>query len=210
MKKILSMLLIFSVLFGCSAALAEMDVQIISGPDMVTEPVSLDDIQLGIEVDIDGYATLLPTSFEFVDGLGAYKAGKREVHYNWDDCNQWYASGNDAEYAILRMEITNLNTRTKNFLENCEVRVVFDDLYEYAGWFYQYNYDNGTYDRHSFKNQQNRNYVINKADIFSINPMYTGHYCFGCTLPNAIVNSKKPLRMVITIDGNEITYNVRK
>lgn len=46
--------------------------------------------------------------------------------------------------------------------------------------------------------------------MFAAGPMYTGHYAFGCTLPNAVVNSKKPLRMVITIDGNELTYNIRK
>ena len=58
--------------------------------------------------------------------------------------------------------------------------------------------------------KQNKNWVIDPADNFEIDPMYSGHYVFGCTLPNAVVNSEKPLRMVITIDGNELTYNIRK
>ena len=41
--------------------------------------------------------------------------------------------------------------------------------------------------------------------------METGNYVLGCTLPNYVVDdAKSPLSMVITIDGNEITYNIRK
>ena len=211
MKKVLSVLLVLSMLLTASAALAEgMGVQMIGGPDISTDPVSLDDIQIGTSVDVEGYATFLPTSFGYLDGLGAYKAGKNEVGYNFNDNNTWAESGNDAEYAVLRIDITNLNIKDKNFLEDCTIKVVYDDIYEYAGWAFQYNYDNKSYDRHAYKNEQNENYVINEADIFAIGPMYTGHYCFGCTLPNAVVEGKQPLRMEITIDGNEITYNIRK
>ena len=209
MKKILSMLLVLSMLLGCSVAMA-MEVQVIGGPDTETEPVSLDDIQLNAEADIEGYGTLFPTEFAFADWLGYYKAGKTEV----DWYNFQYQSGQDAEYAILRMDITNTSTKPRDFLTNCEVKMVYDDLYEYAGWFYQVNYNNATYnDNGRFgvdSKQQNYRWAINAADNFAIDPMYQGHYIFGCTVPNAVVNGKKPLRLVITIDGNEITYNVRK
>ena len=52
--------------------------------------------------------------------------------------------------------------------------------------------------------------AINSEKNFVIEPMYPKRYAFGCTLPNAVVSSKKPLRMEITIDGNEITYNIRR
>ena len=213
MKKMFSILLVLSMVLSVSFALAEdagMGVQVIGGPDISTAPVSLDDIQIEASVDIDGYATLSPLLFEYADSLYAYQAGKKQADYYWDNFATSYWSGNDAQYACLRIDITNLNTKAKNFLENVEVKVVYDDTYEYGGWFYQYNYDNGTYDRHAFKNEQNIYYVIDKADVFAIGPMYTGHYVFGCTLPNAIVESKKPLRMEIMMDGNEITYNIRK
>lgn len=185
----------------------DMEVQVIGGPDVDSSPVSLDDIKLESNIDIDGYATINPTSFEYVDFLNSYREGRHDCEWGqWDS----YQSGNDADYALLRMDIINLNTKGKNFLENCDVKVVFDDTYEYGGWFYQYNYDNGTISSNPFANEQNVNIVIKDVDNFTIDPMYAGHYCFGATLPNAVVNSKKPLAMTITIDGNEITYNIRK
>ena len=54
------------------------------------------------------------------------------------------------------------------------------------------------------------NFVVNPADQFLIDPMYAGHYVFGCTLPNAIINSTAPLRMEIRLGENELTYNIRK
>ena len=52
--------------------------------------------------------------------------------------------------------------------------------------------------------------MIDRNDQFPVGPMYTGHYFFGCTLPNAIVNGKAPLRMIISLDGLELTFNIRK
>ena len=211
MKKILSMLLVLSMLFGCSVAMAEMGVQVIGGPDVDIEPVSLDDVKLNASVSIDGYADIFLTEFSYKDILGFYVQGKHDI----DPYKDWYyVSGADADFAVLRVDLTNLSTKDKQFLENCEVKVVFDDTYEYGGWCYQYNYNNATYDWSgtfgSLNKIQNTEFVINKEDVFAVGPMYTGHYAFGCTLPNAVINSKKPLRLVITIDGNEITYNIRK
>lgn len=209
MKRILSMLLILSTLLGCTVAAAEMGVGANGGIGTDAEPVSPDDIKLNAVVSIDGYAEILPTEFGYKDILGFYQQGKREMNSS----NWYYASGEEADFAVLRADFTNLATTDKQFLEQCEVRVIFDDTYEYGGWCYQYNYDNKTdswavFD--SLAGLQNKECVIHMDDVFAIGPMYTGHYAFDCTLPNAVVNSKKPLRMVITIDGNELTYNIRK
>ena len=209
MKQLISLMLVLSMLLGCSVAMAEMGVQIIGGPETESEPVSLDDLKLNVEATIDGYGIIEATEFAFKDVLGYYRSGKNSV-YNSDD---FYRSGNEAEYAILKVDITNLARTSKDFLTHCEVRAVFDDVYEYAGWYYQYNYNNKTSKSNSSgedSDKQNVRWVINAADPFSVGPMYQGHYAFGCTLPNAVVNSKQPLRLVITIDGNEITYNIRK
>ncbi len=200
MKKILSMILILSMLYSMSTAFAEdsMGVQIIG--DYNTEPVSLDNIIIGEEVEIDSYAILLPTKFAWQDTLPYYEKG--QTTHSSIFSYYLYSSGSDAEYAIIYMDITNATSKPKSFLNNCDVKCIFEGSteIEYSGWYYQQNYDNHLGDE----------YVIDHADEFTIGPMYTGHYVFGCTLPNAVVNSKKPLRMVITIDGTEITYNIRK
>ena len=212
MKKILSVLLVLSMLLAASAALAEgMGVQVIGGPETETEPVSLDDIKLNADIEIEGYGIICPTTFWFGDVLGHYKAGETSV--GWDADSRLYKSGSEAEYAVLRMDITNLSRTSVNFLANVEVKVVFDEVYEYGGWSYQYNYNNQPSNDSNYgtaSNKQNTEFVILPADNFDIGPMYQGHYCFGCTLPNAVVNSKAPLKMIITIDGNELTYNIRK
>lgn len=209
MKKILSVLLVFAMLFGCSVAMAEMGVQVIGGPETETEPVSLDDLKLNVDAEIEGYGILYATEFAFKDRLGYYRSGLTYVY----DGRDFYLSGMEAEYALLKVDIINTSTKPRDFISSCEVKVVYDDVYEYAGWYYQYNYNNRTSDS-SYSGEdskkQNTNWVINAADQYAIDPMYQGHFAFGCTLPNAVVNSKKPLRMVITIDGNEITYNIRK
>lgn len=213
MKKYFAVLSLVLVLCLCGSALAEgMGVQVIGGPETKTEPVSLDDLKLNAQATIENYGDIVLTSFEYANYLGRYFQGNPEVEFYSRD-EHYFLSGNEAEYAILRADITNIAVAAKDFLEQCEVKVVFNDIYEYAGWCFQYNYDNGINDHELFNadaKKQNVNWVVDNADRFAINPMYQGHYCFGCTLPNAVVNSKQPLRMVITIDGNELTYNIRK
>lgn len=209
MKKLASIILILTMFMACAfAAYAEMGVQVIGGPQAETEPVSLDDIQLGVEAEIDGYGVLLPSSFEFANFLLVYMQGKNNKETVYD-------SGNDAEFALLKIDITNTATKAREFLSKCEVKIIYDDVYEYLGWTYQQNYNNITWKIYNdpytaYSEKQNVLYGIDKADNYSIDPMYQGHYIFGCTLPNAVVNSKKSLRMVVTMDGSEITYNIRK
>ena len=209
MKKFVSILIVFSMLLGAFAALAEMGVQVIGGAETETEQVSLDDIKLNTEVEIEGWGTLTFTAYEVQDGLGYYRAGNKKVY----DSRDYYRSGKEAEFIVIYADILNTNLKDKNYMENVTIKAVYDDVYEYAGWTYQRNYNNGTYswaDMDADVDNQNTRWAINEADQFAIAPMYEGHYIYGCTLPNAVVDSKKPLRMVITIDGNELTYNIRK
>lgn len=210
MKKILSMLLVLMMLLSAFAALAEMGVQVIGGSEAETEQVSLDDIKLNTDIEIEGWGTLTFTAYEVQDGLGYYRAGNKEVY---DDSEDYYRSGKEAEFIVIYADILNTKLKDKNYMENVTVKAVYDDVYEFAGWTYQRNYNNGTSgwaDMDADVDNQNTRWAINEADQFAIDPMYQGHYIFGCTLPNAVVDSKKPLRLVITIDGNELTYNIRK
>jgi hypothetical protein len=200
---LLSLVLCFSCVSGLAA---EAGVTLISGPEAETEPVSLDDMQLNVEAEIDGYGILRLREFAFSDRLGYYTAGS-------NNGRKYYETGLEADYALLWVDLLNIGTNPRDYLSSCEVKVVFDDKYEYAGFFYQSNYNNKT-DTDSYygedSGKQNQRFAIDKADQFAIDPMYEGHYIFGCTLPNAVVSSKAPLRMEILLDGNEITYNIRK
>lgn len=211
MKKILSLLLVLSMLLSASAALAEgMGVQVIGGPETETEPVSLDDLKLETKAEIEGWGDLTFTAYEVQDGLGYYRSGRTDVCSASSD---YYWSGKEAEFAVLYADILNTQLKDKNYLENVSVRAIYDDTYEYAGWFYQRNYNNGTYKYDSLeidRSKQNTRWVVNASDQFAVSPMYEGHYIFGCTLPNAVISGNKPLKLIITIDGNEITYNIRK
>ena len=182
MKKALSLLIVLSLMLGYSAALAEgMGVQPINVPDADMEPVSLDDLKLNTEADIDGWGILTLTGMETVDGLGFYRSGRSDV-YSSDD---YYWSGAEAEYVVLYADILNTTLTAKKYTENITVKAVFDDKYEYNGWFHQRNYNNGTYswaNLEADKKRQNTRWAINTSDYFSIDPMYLGHYIFGCTL----------------------------
>ncbi len=191
MKKWISMLLVLSVALGCAYAAAEgMDVNLVSAPpaEEESEPVSLDDFKINAPYTIENYGELTATSFTWQDKLS----------YATTNYAAYYSSGVEAEYAILRFDILNLTQQSTNYLANVTVKAVYDDVYEYGGWYYQFNFDD----------DRDKAYMPEK--YFNIDPMYVGHYCFGCTLPNAVVDSKKPLKLVITIDDNEITYYVRK
>ena len=211
MKKVVSIILTIAMLLGCSVAFAEdMSVQVVSGPEIPMEEVSLDDIKIDAEVEIPGYAIIKPTLYAVRDHLGYYdKGGSYNSVWGWTDYRQSYHSGNEADYVLLKMDITNTTASPRNFISNCEVMVVFDDDYKYAGWAYQYNYDFGQMD-YPDGGKSNTECVINAADVFDIDPWYAGHYVFGCTIPNAVLKSNKPMRMEIKLDGNELTYNIRK
>lgn len=211
MKKLLVLLIVAVLLCGMAFADDSMSVKPI-GKDSSSSTVSLDDLKLNVAVTVEGYGILKATSFEYRDWLGYYMEGYNNAYYSE---KHRYTTGTEADFAMLRMDITNRSTKAKNFLQNVKVKVVFEDYYEYEGWCYQYNYDNVAYDGYYFdskidRNKQNTEWVIAKKDNFAINPMYTGHYVFGCTLPTAVIESRSPLRMEISIDGNEIIYNIRK
>lgn len=237
MKKILSMLLVFSLLLGCSTAMAEdLGVQIIGDPNANsgTEPLSFDDIKVGKDYRIDSYSVITPISFEFVDifaqwkdGMPSTKKGSTyrdrnvvycenpsdgEYHKYVTECG-WKESGTEAEFAWLKIDILNIKKVDVNFMGDITVKVVYDDEYEYGGWVRQFDFDlnNTTLYRYDFQTTIGMPVCMGSADEKPIGVMYTGHYVCGCTLPNFVVNDKKSsLKMVIDIGGNELTYIIRK
>ena len=194
MKKTFILLLaLFMCLTGIFAD--NTGVQVIGGKKVQAETVAStqDNMKLNEEIEVEGVGIVKPTSFEINDSFLSLE------HKNPYGRTYSAKSGTEAEYAILRVDITNTNKEAKSFHEECTVTVSFDnDEYIFGGLVYQYKYDwsNGA--------------VLDGRDKFAIEPFYQGHYAFVCTLPNYVVNSKKPLSMTITIFGQAITYVIRK
>ena len=197
-NRIMIMVIVGMMMVGTSAYAGSMEVSLIGGEDEGnTDPVSMDDIKIDQDIEIDNYGIITPKEYKTIDTLRAYNAGHRDYNNMHD-----FKSGDTADYVILNIDITNTLTRSKSYLDNCSVKVTFNGKYEYEGWAYQYNYDN--------EGEQSKECPVDPSDQFSIDPMYEGHYVFGCTLPNKVVNGKEPLNMTIVLDGNELTYRIRK
>ena len=192
MKRTIAMLLITMLYLASIFADDGLGVQVIGGKKKTSDPVSLEDVKLNVEVEIDELGIIKPTEYATYNLFYVYQKGSSRY-------TEEQRSGAEADYVVFRMDITNTTKEEKNYLSNCSVRVSFDnDEYIFGGKAYQLDYD--------ISEKTPRN----PQDNFPIAPMYQGHYWFACTLPNAIMNSEKPLSMTITIDGNEITYNIRK
>lgn len=166
----------------------DLGVVMISGGEEedTSEPVSLDDIKIGKEIEIPDYAIFTPTEYTVVD--------------KFTDNGGYEYSGNTAEYVILYFSLMNQKTETVDFnAEISSVVVTYNEKYQYAGWSFQRNADYGDPKQGLSSGQQ-----------FGIDPMYEGLYMVGCTLPNAVIEGTEPLVLTFKIGENEVTYNIRE
>ncbi len=235
MKRILSVLLVLSMLLPASAALAEdLGVQVIGGKNGNTETSSIDDMKIGSAYTIDGYAKVLPVEYLVVDYFGQFNKDadynsvndthkdnssvyyqehslKGDWAYRYKQAT-WQNSGLNAEFIWLKMDVTNLQKKSVPFMEEATVKVVYADEYEFAGWIRQINYDYNTHCyRYGSDTTGGGTVVMNPGNEEPIDMMYTGTYVFGCTLPNSVIEDKtSPLRVEIKLGGNDLTYHIRK
>lgn len=200
------------------------------------EPMRFGDVTFGKSYKIDGYASITLLGFKFVNMFAQWEDGQAgseqrrgdRTHlvysqkltknnkklYGWTyylNCS-FKESGNEAEFAWLKVDVQNLQKMPTNFIKDISIKVIYDDEYEYNGWVRQFNYDycNSEIYRYQESSLIGWPICLSPVDEMSINPMYKGHYAFGCTLPNFIVEDKKsPLRMVIKLGEHELTYNIR-
>ena len=240
MKRILSMLLVLSMLLGCSVAVAEdLGVQVIGENQTDSAALNLDDLQIGASYRIDGYAIVNVLSFDYFDSFAQYNkdnAGNNSHGDNWNlgssavywnngswyhDQAYWNDSGTSADFAWLLVDLVNLHKADYSFIEDITIKVVYDDEYEFAGWVRQFNHDYRTtiyrkdYDGKYYSVLSEgdliySDYALDPSNEEAIGQMYTGSYVFGCTLPNYVVEGKEPLRMEINLGSSEMIYNIRK
>lgn len=222
-----------------SACASDLDVSM-ANSNQQANPMDFSNIQMGNVYEVPGYASFLPESFAFYDYFAQYQRGKagdheqdscyvNSTHVSRDGKNEWRSyyknaywndSGANAEFAWLVLDITNLQKSEMLYLGEITVKVVYDNEYEYAGWVRQFNKD---YTTPVYRKGQAEKafYAMNgdfQQGLIALDPedeqpigmVYTGKYAIGCTLPNAVVESKRPLKMIINIGGCELTYIIRK
>lgn len=242
MKKFFVLAILIALLALVAVAHAEdLGVQVIGGPAAESIPMSLDDLQLGQKYTIDGYAIIEPVEYQVADFFAQFKKDanyasvsgnkspnsdqvfvdkiNKDYYYNWRWWDAgWMDSGVNADFAWFMVDVTNLQKKDFDFMQNATVKVIYQDEYEFAGWVRQVNYDYLNYGQEgrdvTRMNYDKRNpnvVVLDPANVEAIGMMYTGTYAFGATLPNSVFeDTKSPLQMIITMDGNELTYNIRK
>lgn len=234
MRKMLTMVLALLLALSMSSAYAEdLGIQVIGGPNAATQTQSLDDIQVGTTYTLDGFAKVTPVEYLVVDYFGqfnkdaVYNSVGRDytndhVYYDTDWAQysdwgyyykdaSWQDSGMNAEFVWLKLDIVNLQKSPVSFMKDMTVKVVYDGEYEFAGWVRQINYDyNINCYRRASETKGGGTVVMNPANEEAINPMYTGTYVIGCTLPNSVFEDKAPLNIEIDIAGNQLTYQVKK
>ena len=193
MKKILSMLLVLSMLLTASAALAEdTGIQIIGGPEVAAEVVNLDDMKVGQVAKIEGLGEIQILSAEWIDEFGMVnESGWRGGTYD---------SGPEAQYLRLNIRILNTNFTSKNYHAMfSDIICDYGDGYQFKGWYRQHEKDT------------EYAYVFSDSKVsYDVSPLYAGRYMVCVTLPNVCVDSEEPLSITFKIGENEFTYHERK
>ncbi|MBR6901042.1 MAG: hypothetical protein IKN30_03150 [Synergistaceae bacterium] len=219
MKKIFIIALIVAVVFSAACAYADDETG-----------MTFDNVTFGKAYKMKGYASVTLLGFKFVNMYAQWEDGKaspritgwsynypmvyvsKKSYEHYADCT-FEDSGTDAEFAWLKVDVTNLQKQEVNLIRETKIKVIYDDEYEYDGWIRQFNYNYSKSEVYS-KNKEagviGWPVCLSPADEMAIQPMYKGHYAFGCTLPNFVVEDKdSPLRMEITMGENKLIYNIR-
>ena len=197
------------------------------------DKMTFDDVTFGKVYKMKGYASVTLLGFKFVDVYAQWDNGKASNEQgdtlatddtivfsqkhkgSWTkyfrNCN-FQNSGNEADFAWLKVDIVNLQKSEATFMKDISVKVIYDDEYEYDGWIRQFNYDFSKSEIYRYQSKTTIGWPVclSPVDEMPIKPMYKGHYALGCTLPNFVIEDKSaPLRMVITMDDHKLTYNIR-
>ena len=230
MKKISIFTLIFVAFFCVTNAYAEEN-----------SSMTFDNVTFGKVYKIKGYASIKLLGFKFVNMYAQWEDSKAgaNLEKKWvnidkdirnrvlssnkkgqDSVDEYYAafqncifkySGNEAEFAWLKVDVINFQKAPANFVKDITIKVIFNDEYEYDGWVRQFNYN---YSKSEIYRHQDTTVIgwpvcLSPVDEMQIDPIYEGHYAFGCTLPNYVVENAAPLRMIINMGGHKLTYNIR-
>ncbi|MDR0928511.1 MAG: hypothetical protein LBM74_02230 [Oscillospiraceae bacterium] len=212
MKKWMAGLLVCALLLGSAGALAaDLGVMMPGGANAPTQarPASLEDMQDGVPIAIPGYGDVMVicsltydtiSTREYIGGVGA-------TGYTLQP--KTYRSGVDADYATLFIRIVNMQRAAYDYLPDItDIMFTYDTSYSFIGWAYQAEASPfaelpGVGDM--------RFYRVWEGDHRKpIEMLYTGYYLIGATLPNMVFETTAPLSVTFKLNGNEVTYHIRK
>lgn len=172
------------------------DVQNFDAEKAKADAVAADGLKIGDTITIDGFGELTALSFEFADTF----------QHLYNGMNNMQMSGDDADYAILKIRVLNATTSKKKYLNDFSVKMKSDEKYGYQGWAFQYDID--------FENENSAIAMdaseAEQKGVAEIEPLSEGYYMFGCTLPQEIVEGNGRLSMEIDFDGNKMIYYVQR
>lgn len=186
MKKLLAMILAFTLFLSCPAAMAsDTGIMIIGGPDSAaSDAVDLDDMKVNQAVDIDGFGEVTIVKADWFN------------HVPKSD----FSSGDEAEYLCIEVRILNTQKKAQNYHPMFgDIICDYGDGFQFKGWYRQRKSDT-----------DNSYWYYNAQDNYEIDPLYAGRYLICVTLPNRVWTTEDPLSVTFTIGENEFTYHHRK
>ena len=187
MKKILPILLTLMLLLSSQAALAE-GVVILESPDQPQGAAgSLDDLKVGVEVDL---------------GDRIYTPKKAEITDSFDG-GDWWNSGDEEQYVCLWLEALNLATKEAQYFSDAKVVLVYEGArgtYKFGG-FVRQSYPSAEY---SFSA------AYAQSEMQSVGVLRRQNYLFACLIPNFVEENPGEIRLEIETDGSVMTCVIRK
>lgn len=203
MKRIISFLLTLSVFImfivsGIPTFADNTSVRLIDESEETSE-VSMNNMNVGDTIAIEGYGNLTITSVGFIDSIPTdIDPGSLST---WrGDARSEIRSGPQSDFLRIRIHILNTQHHSVDFLDSFgEVVCCFDNDYQFGGWFRQ----------ERFQWEEFWTMYEDIESSYAIDPLYEGYYDVVVTLPNYVVESKAPLMVTFSIANNELTCNVR-
>lgn len=197
MKKKFALLIVCLLIIWSLPVLGE--VIVIESPDTSSNTISgsLDDLQVGVEVDL-GDRIYTPKRIEIADGYyynGGATVGKR-----------WSNAKSETLYVCLWIEALNLSTKTQDYFANAHVVIVYEGergTYKFGGDVEQCEEGTDSYvvDRTHINSQYN----WKKVGVLS-----RQNYLFKCCIPDFVYENKGEIRMEIETGGATMVCVIRK
>ncbi len=187
MRKLLSALIILSLMLTVQASLAE-DIIVLSSPDTQESKAvgSLDDMTLNAEVDL---------------GDRIYTLYKANVTKNIAYSNDYPIEGSDvSSVAAVWVRVFNFANKDQSFFKDANVIVTYESErgpYQFGGAVIQ----NTSSDDVSWRE-------IGDAD--SVSPLYNGYYVFYCKIPDYAAENPGELKIDIIDGQTTMTYYFRR
>ena len=113
----------------------------------------------------------------------------------YDNAVDW--NNSETQNISLYVEVTNLATKKQLFFKDAQVVVT-------------YTTERGEYKFDGFvRTGSSRTSTFSGTALKEIDPLFLGHYCFRCTVPNYVMDNPGSIKMEITFGDYTMTWIAR-